>query len=74
MDITSQEIYRIVLKEYPDVLNVEQVSEVLEVSKKTVYKLIREGSLSSLKVGREYRIPKVTLLKYMKVLHQTTEQ
>lgn len=73
MDITSQEIYRIVFKEYPDVLNVEQVSDVLGVSKKTVYKLIHDGALSSLKVGREFRIPKVTLMKYMKVLHPPSE-
>jgi len=55
-------------KGYPDVLNVKQVSEILEISTKTVYKLIKDGSLSSLKVGREFRIPKVMLMQYMKVL------
>ena len=71
MEITSQDIYQVVFKEYPDVLDAKQVSEILGVSVKTVYKLISEGTLSSLKVGREFRIPKVTIMKYMKVLNES---
>jgi len=68
MEISTQELYSIVFKEYPDILDVKQVSEVLGISTKTVYKLIKDGSLSSLKVGREFRVSKVILMKYMKVL------
>ncbi|MDL2252746.1 helix-turn-helix domain-containing protein [Ruminococcaceae bacterium OttesenSCG-928-A11] len=70
MEMSSQEIYRIVFKEYPDVLDVKQVSKLMGVSTKTVYKLIKDGSLSSLRVGREFRVTKVTLMKYMKVFGQ----
>ncbi|MDL2289626.1 helix-turn-helix domain-containing protein [Ruminococcaceae bacterium OttesenSCG-928-D13] len=70
MEMSSQEIYHIVFKEYPDVLDVKQVSKLLGVSTKTVYKLIKDGSLSSLRVGREFRVTKVTLMKYMKVFGQ----
>jgi len=45
MEISTQEMYRIVFKEYPEVLDVKQVSQLLGVSTKTVYKLIKEGSL-----------------------------
>ena len=76
MEISSQEIYNIVFREYPDVLDVKQVSKLLDVSTKTVYKLLRDGSISSLKVGREFRIPKVNVMKYVKVfsleLHKQT--
>jgi len=67
MDISTQEIYRIVFKEYPDILDVKQVSKLLGVSTKTVYRLLRGGSLASLKIGREFRIPKVNVMKYVKV-------
>jgi len=67
MDISTQEIYRIVFKEYPDVLDVKQVSTLLGVSTKTVYRLLRSGTLDSLKIGREFRIPKVNVMKYVKV-------
>ena len=76
MEINSQDIYNIVFREYPDVLDVKQVSKLLDVSTKTVYKLLRDGSLASLKVGREFRIPKVNVMKYVKVfspeLHNQT--
>ena len=69
--ITTQEIYDIVFKEYPDVLDVKQVGELLGISRKTVYRLLNGGSLASLKVGREFRIPKVNVMKYVKILGST---
>ena len=68
MEISPQEIYRVVFKEYPDVLDVKQVSNLLGICDKTVYKLIAEGSLPALRVGRQHRITKVNVMKYMKVL------
>jgi len=67
VELSTQEIYRVVFKEYPDVLDVKQVSTLLGVSTKTVYRLLREGSLASLKIGREFRVPKVNVMKYVKV-------
>lgn len=63
-----QDIYRTVFSTYPDVLDVEQVSELLGVSSKTVYRLLKNGELRSLKVGREYKIPKIYAMKYLKIL------
>ena len=63
--ITQTEAYRLMLQEYPDVMNIEQVSEVLGVSTKAVYGLIKEGHLSVLKIGRTYRIPKIRLVAYL---------
>jgi excisionase family DNA binding protein len=53
------------LQKYPDVMNIEQVSEVLGVSTKAVYGLIKDGHLSVLKIGRTYRIPKIRLVAYL---------
>ena len=52
------DVYRSVLKEYPDILTVEEMSRALGVSTKTGYKLLRENKIDSIKVGRSYRIPK----------------
>ena len=67
MEISTQEIYRIVFKKYPDVLDVKQFSKLLGVSTKTVYRLLRAGTIDSLKIGREFRVPKVNVMKYVKV-------
>jgi len=71
MKLSTNEIYCVVFKEYPDILDVKQVSKLLGVSTKTVYKLLRNGTLDSLKIGREFRIPKVNVMKYVKVFGST---
>jgi len=71
MEMNTQEIYCIVLKDYPDILDVKQVSVILGVSTKTVYRLLRENAIKSLKVGREFRIPKVNVMKYVKIFGST---
>jgi len=74
VELSTQEIYRVVFKEYPDVLDVKQVSALLGISTKTVYRLLREGSLASLKIGREFRVPKVNVMKYVKVFGSTLSE
>ena len=67
-EMTAGDIYKSVLKDYPDVLDVNQVSTILGVSSKTVYRLLNEGSLASLKIGRSFKIPKLYVMQYIKVL------
>ena len=66
------DVYRSVLKDYPDVLTVEEMSRALGISTKTGYKLIRENKIESLKVGRSYRIPKAYLLSYMRLVMKSS--
>ena len=63
------DVYRSVLKEYPDILTVEEMSKALGVSTKTGYKVIRENKIECIKVGRTYRIPKAHLLAYMQLFN-----
>jgi len=65
--MNQQEAYKTVFKEYPDILDVEQMSKLLSVSKKTAYKILKEGAVKSLKVGREYKIPKVNIIRYLRI-------
>lgn len=52
-------------KDYPDVLDIEQMCRMLGISTKTGYKLIRDKKIVCLKVGRAYRILKVNVLAYL---------
>jgi len=61
-------VNRAVFHEYPDILDIRQTSVLLGVSTKTVYKIIACGSLPAIKVGREFRIPKTNLMRYIKML------
>ena len=57
-DAYSVNAYSVMLREYPDVMNIEQMSQALGVSTKTGYGLLKSGKVACLKVGRAYRIPK----------------
>lgn len=58
------------LRSYPDALTVADVAEILQVSTKTVYNKIKVGKLFSVRLGRENRISKSSLMNYM----QTAEK
>ena len=53
--------------DYPDVLTSDQASDLLGVCSKTLYKLIREGKIQAQRVGREYRIAKCHVARYMQM-------
>ena len=63
--MNPRDAYRVMLRDYPDVLNIDQMCEILSVSTKTGYALLKKGSVQHLKVGRSYRIPKAHLLTYL---------
>ncbi len=54
MEQLQRELYKVMFKEYPDVLDVKQVSAALDVSTKIVYRLLRDGTIASLKM----RVPR----------------
>ena len=60
-------IYQSMLREYPDVMSAEQMSDALGISTKTGYKLLRDGKICSLKIGKTYRVPKAHLFAYLRL-------
>jgi len=60
--LTPKAAYKIMLKEYPDILSFEQMCNALNISPKTGYKLLKERQVIGIKVGRSYRIPKAHIL------------
>ena len=63
--ISQEDMYQIMFREFPDVMNLKEVCKILGVSTKTGYKLIASGQLHALKVGRSYRVPKIYLFTYL---------
>lgn len=64
-NLKSREAYRLLCPTYPDVLDISQLCEILGVSVKTAYKLLRTNEIAHLKVGRAYRIPKCHVIAYL---------
>ena len=51
---------------YPPVLCVKQLAEILAISHNTAYELIRSGKIHSVRVGRSYRIPLDAVIDYLR--------
>lgn len=55
--------------DYPDVVKVPQLCEMLGgIGKDTAYRLIRQGKIECIKIGRNYRITKHSILTYLGIL------
>ena len=67
--MSQQEAYQVMFLNYPDVLDINTLSEILSISTNTAYKLLRSGAIQSLKVGRAFRIPKAHVLTYLGIIN-----
>lgn len=66
--IKDCEVHSKEISDYPDVINVQQLSQMLGgVSTKTCYRLLRSGQIETIKIGREYKIPKLKVLAFLKI-------
>lgn len=61
---------REMFQEYPDIVNIKQLCKMLGgVSTKAAYQCLREGKIAYFRLGRGFRIPKDSVIKY--ILEQT---
>ena len=68
----SQVAYKLLFTEYPDVVNVEQMCEMLGcICDKTAYRLLKSGEIKSFIVGRHYRILKLNILEYLELIDKS---
>ncbi len=50
--------------EYPDILDISQMCQLLNISRKLAYKVLKKGDISYRRLGRNYRISKKSIEKY----------
>lgn len=50
---------------YPDVVSINELMTMLNIGKKTAYSLLQAGEIKSIKVGKQYRIPKRFIIEYL---------
>lgn len=57
--------YGLMFREYPDAITAEQVQQMLGVGRRKVYELLKSGEIPSIRMGRLYRIPKLSVIDYL---------
>ena len=53
-------------KNYPDVVNVEQLCKMLNIGKNPAYNFVTRNVIRSVKIGRIHKIPKINIIRYLK--------
>ena len=52
--------------QYPDILSINDLRSALGIGRTKAYELVSSGELPSIRVGTAIRIPKTSLLDYVK--------
>ena len=55
----------IIFTEYPDIISVQDLMEMLHISKTTAYRLLHNREIFSFKIGDKYKIPKESVIDYL---------
>lgn len=50
---------------YDDILTIEEVAEALRIGSSQAYRIVRSNQLKAYKEGRDWKIPKTTLIQYI---------
>ena len=61
----TDDYYKTMLPDQPDVLSVAKVQQILGISRHFTYELIMTHQLKALRIGNSYRIPKVCFIEYI---------
>ena len=51
--------------DYPDVVTVKDLCKMLNIGRNNAYELVRCGEISSLKIGRQIRISKESIIAFI---------
>ena len=52
-------------EELPLTLRVEDLMPILKIGRNTAYELVRSGQMKSIRVGRQIRIPKSEVFRFL---------
>lgn len=66
MSENLNENYSLMFTNYPDIVDISQMRKMLgNIGITLAYKLLKERRIKSIKIGREYRIPKSCIIEYL---------
>lgn len=60
-----KELYKLMFPDFPDIVTVAQLQNMLGISRQLTYKLIGYGYIPGVKIGNAFRVPKVNVINYV---------
>jgi hypothetical protein len=64
-EVTIKEAYMLIFKDYPEVIGVKEVSQMLGICSKKVYQLIKNKIIPIISYCKVYRIAKICVIEYL---------
>lgn len=61
----NTDLNKVMFTAYNDVVTVKQLAEMLGIGITLAYRLVKQKTIQSIKVGREYKIPKHCVINYL---------
>lgn len=56
-----------IFKNYPDVVTVEDLQNMLHIGRNTAYGILKDGAIKTIKIGKKYIIPKQSVIEFINV-------
>lgn len=64
--INVEQGYKLMFQEYPDVVDVDAMRAMLGgIGKRMAYRLLQNGTIESVRMGRVYKVPKISVISYL---------
>ncbi len=57
--------YRDVFSDYPDVVDINDLTHMLNIGKNKAYELVNSNTIQSIKIGRKHIIPKFRVIEFL---------
>ena len=57
--------YNDMFKEYPDVITIEDLQDMLHIGRSSAYGMLNDGTIKARRNGRRYIIPKASVINYV---------
>lgn len=57
--------YNNMFEKYPDVVTIQQLMQMLHIGKNKAYELIHNGTIQTVRIGKKYIIPKVSVIQFL---------
>ena len=59
------EHYKLMFSDYPEIIKCNELQSMLGVSKHAVYRLLNNGHIGHIRIGRSIRIHKINVIRYL---------
>jgi hypothetical protein len=64
-NVDTREELTLMLRDYPDLMNVKNIQNILHIGRSNAYGLLKCGKIKHIRIGSKYLIPKPYLVDFL---------